>query len=266
MNPRLRPMVVTAAAAVLSVGLLLAAARWGWLGPDVGRGSGFCEQARDSWIRQPANTWSNVGFVAAGLAIAWAARRPEGRLTTYGWLTTVYAVVVVLLGPASMAMHATQSSLGGRLDMLSMYLVAGFAFSYAVLRLVRGGIATFAGVYAAAIVGCEVVENLGLRVPMVHTGGNFAFALLLVGAVAIEVVLMQRRESVRDNRWGYAAIGFLLLAFVIWNLAQEGTAFCLPTSLLQGHAAWHALDAVAAWCLHRYWLSERPLTQPLPAP
>ncbi len=266
MNPRLRPLALTLATAVFSVGLLLAAAHWGWLGPDVGRGSGFCEQPRASWIRQPANTWSNLGFVAAGLAIAWGARRPEGRLTPYSGLTTVFAVVVVLLGPASMAMHATQSSLGGRLDMLSMYLVAGFAFSYAVLRLVRGGMGTFAGVYAGAIIGCEVVENLGLRVPMVHTGGNLAFALLLVGAVAIEMVLMQRRESVRDNRWGYAAIGFLLLAFVIWNLAQEGTALCVPTSLLQGHAAWHALDAVAAWCLHRYWASEHPRTKPQLAP
>ena len=69
----LRPLVVAAVTAVVSLALVLAAARWGWLGPDVGRGDGFCEAARPGWIRQPANTWSNLGFVIAGLAIAWYA-------------------------------------------------------------------------------------------------------------------------------------------------------------------------------------------------
>lgn len=55
----------------------------------------------------------------------------------HGWLwpdrrlATGLAVVVVLLGPASMAMHATQSVPGGRLDLLSMYLIGGFAAAYA---------------------------------------------------------------------------------------------------------------------------------------
>jgi hypothetical protein len=69
----LRPLVVAGVTAVLSLALVLAAARWGWLGPDVGRGDGFCEAARASWIRQPANTWSNLAFVIAGLAVAWYA-------------------------------------------------------------------------------------------------------------------------------------------------------------------------------------------------
>ena len=58
---------------MISLSLVLAAARFGWLGPDVGRGDGFCEAVRPGWIRQPANTWSNLAFVIAGLAVAWYA-------------------------------------------------------------------------------------------------------------------------------------------------------------------------------------------------
>ena len=81
---------------------MVAAARWGWLGPDVGRGDGFCEAARPGWIRQPANTWSNLGFVVAGLAIAWYAGERARLGVTLGahpGLATAYAVLVVLLGP-----------------------------------------------------------------------------------------------------------------------------------------------------------------------
>ena len=53
-----------------------------------------------------------------------------------------------------------------------------------------------------------------------------------------------------------AAVATLVTAFGIWNLAQNGTTFCHPESLLQGHAAWHLLDAVAAYLLFRHYAAE----------
>ena len=123
------------------------AARGGWLGTDVGRGDGFCEAARSGWLKQPANALSNLGFVVAGLAIGWRAGLPEGRLARPG-LATAFAVVVVLLGPGSMAMHATQTAVGGHLDMTSMFLVASFAAAYALMRWEERGSAYFGGVFA----------------------------------------------------------------------------------------------------------------------
>jgi hypothetical protein len=254
-----RPLVLTGVVAAVTVGLLLAAARWGWLGPDVGRGDGFCEAARVWWIRQPANTASNLGFVVAGLAVAWYAGRRGavgGAMARLPWLATAYAVVVVLLGPASAAMHATQSALGGRLDMLSMYLIAGFALAYAVTRLVGGGPWVFVGWYAVVLVASELAENLGGHVPVVHHAGNLAFAVAIVATVAVELALWRRGDPRQDVGFGLAAVGSLLVAFGIWNLAQNGTAFCHPQSLLQGHAAWHLLDALAAYLLFRHYAAE----------
>ena len=69
--------------------LFVAAVLGGWFGPDVGRGAQFCEHATGELVLQPANTLSNLGFVIAGLAIAWHARRrpghmPRGLVTAYG--------------------------------------------------------------------------------------------------------------------------------------------------------------------------------------
>jgi hypothetical protein len=252
-RPSFVPVAVSALVGAVTLTLLLVGAAKGWLGPDVDRGGFFCEAERDCLLKQPANSLSNLGFVVAGLAIAWHARRPEGQLARPR-LATLMAVVVTLLGPASMAMHATESALGGRLDMLSMYLVAGFATAYAVMRLVGGGVVLAGTVFVGLVVLCEVVATAG-SVPVVGHAGNAVFALLLVTTAAIELALRSRCE--RDDRWGYWAVGVMVAAFGIWLLSHDGGLLCDPHSLLQGHAVWHLLSAVAAYCLYRLYASER---------
>ena len=261
-------MAVTATAAVASAGLLLLAVAGDWLGPDVGRGAIFCEVPHDiDGVFQPANSLSNLGFVVAGLAVAWRARTPRllgDVLPRRRGLATAYAVVTVLLGPASAAMHATGTELGGHLDLLSMYLVASFAAAYALVRLVRQGTVFFFQVFSLMVAACELVGTVDVDVPVVHIAGNLVFGVLLICAIAVEVVLWRRapRESGTrtDLRWGGGAVGAMVLAFVIWNLAQG--PWCDPTSWLQGHAAWHLLCAVAAYLLFRLYASER-VTDPL---
>jgi hypothetical protein len=247
---------VAATTAAISLGLVVGGAAAGWLGPDTGRGDGFCEAATSGWIRQPANTWSNLAFVAAGLAVACRAGTRRGRLWPHPWLATVLAVVIVLLGPASMAMHATQSSLGGRLDLLSMYLLAAFAASYAWMRVLRRGLGFLLVAGLALLVSCELVENAEWRVPVVMSGANLAFGIVLLLATFGELLLLRRKDLHRDVRWGFAAVGTLGLAFAIWTAARTGGPVCRPDSIVQGHAVWHVLDAVAAWFLYRFYASE----------
>ncbi len=252
------PFLAAVVTAVVSTGLLVLAVRFGWLGPDTGRGANFCEAARDGYLKQPANSLSNLGFVVAGLMIGWRARTPEllgDTLPRFPGLATGYACVVVLLGPASAAMHATQSSLGGVLDMTSMYLVAGFAAAYSLTRWWRREPVFFWQLFLLLVAACELVGLWDGDVPVVHYGGNLAFGLLLVLAAVVETRLWRRGPARADLRYGVGALASMLVAFVIWNLSQHG--WCDPHSLVQGHAAWHLLDAVAAYLLFRLYASER---------
>lgn len=255
-GPDYRPLVIAAVTAAVSIGLLALAIAGGWLGPDVGRGATFCEAAREGLVKQPANAWSNLGFVVAGLAIGWRARHPANVGLMGTRLATVMAAVVVLLGPASAAMHATQSEWGGHLDMLSMYLIAAFAAAYGLVRLLRRGTGTFVAAYAAGVLGCEAVGLYSGDVPVVRYAGNLAFGALLVAAVGFETALWRRGETRRTFGYGVGALAAMLVAFVIWILGQHG--WCDPHSLLQAHAAWHLLCAVAAYLLFRLYASERP--------
>lgn len=252
---RMATLLRTAAVAVVSVALLALAIAQGWLGPDVGRGANFCEQAVDGVVRQPANTLSNAGFVLAGLLIAGRAGRdrPAGSVMSTA-VATFYACVVVLLGPASAAMHATQTEWGGHLDMLSMYLIAAFAAAWAWVRWARRGATAFATAYVVGVATCEVVGLWPDPVPVVHYAGNLAFGVLLVAAVVLETRLWRRGETVIAFRHGVVALAAMLVAFTIWLLSNAG--WCDPTSIWQGHAAWHLLCAVAAYWLFRLYESE----------
>lgn len=246
------PFVATLATAVVGCTLLVLGIAFGWLGPDVDRGAQFCEAAREAFFKQPANTLSNLGFVLAGLAVGWACtRRPV--LPELPGVAAGFGCILVLLGPASAAMHATQSDLGGQLDMLSMYLVASAAAALAVTRWRRWGSRGFWTSFVLMVAGCEVVATVWSGpVPVVEFSGNVAFAALLITAAVLEVGLW-RRDRRTDLRWGLAAIGSMAVAFTIWNLSRD--LWCDPHSLLQGHAAWHLLCALAGWCLFRLYAS-----------
>ena len=252
-----RPLMITATTAIVSVALMTAALAFGWLGPDVGRGASFCEAARDALVKQPANTFSNLGFVIAGLAIAvHVSRRGSGTMSAR--LGTAYAALVVLLGPGSAAMHASQSVLGGHLDVYSMYLLACFVLAYAASRLFALSPNGFGVLYIVLLGLCTIAEFTPADVPVFMTVGNTVFAAFLLAGLVLEVVLRVRGVSRLDLRWGVASVVTLLVAFAIWSLGKDGGPLCHPQSLLQPHAVWHLLDALAAWLLFRYYASSRP--------
>ena len=253
-----RPLVVTSAVAVVSIALLAAAVTWGWLGPDVGRGDNFCERALTGLVKQPANTLSNVGFVVAGLLIAWhASHRDTVRHVMSTRVATLFASVVVLLGPSSAAMHATQSEWGGHLDMLSMYLVAGFAAAWGWTRWARRSTRAFATAYAGSVLACVLIGLWPHPVPVVNYAGNLAFGALLVAAVVLEVRVWRRGETTTRFVHGVVALASMVVAFTIWLISTNG--WCDPDSIWQGHAAWHLLCAVAAYWLYRLYASEKLL-------
>lgn len=247
-----RAVVAVAAVSVVAWAVLLLAVWQGWLGAEAGRGGEFCEATRAGWIKQPANTWSNLGFTVAALAIARRVDttlvRPEVRSPM-----VLLALVVASLGPASAAMHATETAVGGHLDLLSMYLLASFAAAYAVVR--SGWLGSRGGglLFGALVVLCEVVGALPVTLPVLMHPGNAIFAVLLLTSIVLEVGLIRRGAA--EMRWGLASVGTLLVAFVIWNFAKDGSPLCLPYSLAQGHGAWHLLDAAAAYLLARHYLA-----------
>jgi hypothetical protein len=257
----LRPFAVASLVAVLSLGLLVTAVAFGWLGPDVDSGADFCERS-EGLIPQPVNTLSNFGFIAAGLAVAVQTGRPGGlgvgTLARMPVVAVAYACVVVLLGPGSMAMHATEAAAGGWFDMTSMYLIAAFVLAYAAMRRFGRGLQFLVAVYVVALAGCELVVAFDTTLPLIMSTGNLVFGTCLVAGALFEGQIA-RRGAALERRWLWAVLGTLTAAVGVWITAKSGSTLCFPHSLYQGHAVWHLLCALAAWLLFQFYVSEHPV-------
>jgi dihydroceramidase len=177
----------------------------------------FCEAPRAQIPRQLANTWSNLGFVFVGGLVLGA-----GRDALFGW-------VIVFLGPASMALHATLTLGGQWIDVMSMLFLP-------TLLIVRNRRApAWTWFLANGVLGALVAAWPASR--------RWVFAALIAMLLASELRLRRPRRRLA------LAGGLFALAFLAWTVDETG-AWCAPTSLLQGHALWHLASAAAAGALY----------------
>ena len=58
------------------------------------------------------------------------------------------------------------------------------------------------------------------------------------------------------NPWFVAGVVTYLTAFGIWLTGRPGNSLCNPDSMIQAHAVWHVLSAVATWCFFKFLRSE----------
>lgn len=257
-------LALTAVVTAASLGALVWLGLDGWPGTANGcaelmRPTCFCEAPRAGWIAQPANTLSNFGFIASGLAIAWIADRRRrapvqrlNRMTTTRLYPALFAGVTALLGPGSMALHASQTLWGGLVDLASMYLYAGLLIAYAVARNADLTPGRFAALWSAGTAALVAAQALGLPWP------EFVFGSLLAVFAALELRLARRRRSGSiDARWLGGAAALFAIALAIWVPSLSGGPLCDPQALVQGHAAWHLLCAGSTLCLFAYFSSER---------
>jgi hypothetical protein len=95
----------------------------------------------------------------------------------------------------------------------------------------------------------------------VPTFRRVGFGLAIAAVVLTEVVV--RARGLRAGPLGFLVLAAAVqaVAFGIWTLDLTRTV-CAPHSLVQGHALWHVLGAVATALLWRYSRGASPVPQP----
>ena len=214
----------------------------------------FCENPRLGMaMLQPANSWSSFGYVLVGLFLIFEARGraiatafPVGAAITYG-------IGAITVGIGSVLLHATLTLWGQFADVLGMYLLGGFQLVYAlakVMSLKRGTAVALYVAVCAALVAVLIVE------PEVR---RWLFFVVLITALIIEIAFARPKRDGVILRFLLLAILAKAVAFAFWTLDQK-LILCAPDSIMQGHAVWHLLGAVALFMTSRYYRSERLVT------
>jgi len=217
----------------------------------------FCEMVRAAGVRQPVNAWSSLAFIAAG---SWILGSRGGNrsspLSSRPVHRIVFGIAVVLIGYGSAFYHATLSFAGQFADVFGMYLLAVFIALYAWSRLRPLGHVAVVALY------CGIDLALAVMLLSVPAFRRYAFGLLLLAGLALELRVRRMRAARADARWLAAAVLVMAVGFAAWILDISRVA-CSPGSLLQGHALWHVAGAAASLLLFRYYASEGDPRMPI---
>ncbi len=200
----------------------------------------FCEESLCGWIKQPANTWSNGGFIVIALLIG----KEIGKQQTALWR---FALVSAATGVGSAFYHASGTMLGGTLDYLGMFLSTALLTGLNLKRWAR------VSWHSADAISLLTTALLLLLIILYPTHERTIYAL--AGPCCLLELLLFIRDRHRINYRYYlyaSATGYL--AFVFWWFDQS-QGWCDSTNhLINGHAIWHLLMALALYWFYRYYL------------
>lgn len=200
----------------------------------------FCEPNLCGYIVQPANTWSNLAHVAAGLLILYLAR--QYKKTLLWWL----GPIVILIGIFSFVYHASYTFIGQMLDLGSMFLFATFLLILNLQRIkptLKNS--TAAWIYVMINLFCLAIMYV-VRTIQGFNIGILIFGIELAVVLALEAIAWSRAKT--RYQLGYILVALLTasIAAVIW-MFDYTRIWCDPRMFhyLNGHALWHILTATS---------------------
>lgn len=203
----------------------------------------WCEETLCAWAAEPANTWSNLGYVLAAAALVWWARQAESKA-----LRQLFPVGGFAAGLSSLAYHASISFATQVLDFFGMYVYFLLLVGLNVVRLERMTVSQLLRWFWPSVVGFTaltvVVAKAGLPVQ--------GIVMALLAAVLGTEALASRGQAV-SHRWWWAAL-VLIAAAAAFSFADVSRLWCDPTNhVVQGHALWHVLGACALFASYFHY-------------
>ncbi len=201
----------------------------------------FCEEDRCAWITQPANTWSNVGFLIVGLLIVRRAR------STVAPVAGLLGTIAILTAFTSSALHATGTFIGQAADQSWMFAESALFVTLSAGRWLGWRSARLVWFYIVLLASSVALllrfETLGIALFTVH----------MVTFGAIEVRLLLRDGKTTDYRPLWWVGGLFVLSYALWWL-DELRLVCDPHNhVFTLHSAWHFLGAASFYFWFRYY-------------
>jgi hypothetical protein len=207
---------------------------FGWAPPDLQH----CEANLCGWITTPANTWSNLAYLAAAVWI-WRRHGPDPVSRRFAW-------AAVALGATSFLFHASFTAVGQFIDYLGMFL---YVLLLLALNLKRSGLERWGAFYLGSLAVCAAA------LPVFRAAGiglQWIIVALVAGVLATEAALARRPGPPSYRAWT-AGAGLMGAAALFWWL-DFSRRLCDPGNhWFQGHAVWHLLSAAAVPCLAAFY-------------
>lgn len=205
----------------------------------------FCEESLCAWIRQPGNTWTNIGFILAGFAILRAARRDDCKHLRG------LAFVAMATGIGSAFFHASETFVGRLFDYGGMYMSAAYMLSVNVRRWLLPSRSIIRLLFLLAVVAPLVLMLVDDRYAMALYMVEGTFCCLMLEGI----LYVRQRGSASPVRYRWLGWYWLvfLIGYAIWWLDIKHVLCSPGNHWISGHGVWHLLDALALYLTYFYY-------------
>lgn len=191
----------------------------------------WCEESQCSIIDEPANTWSNLGFIVVALVLF---------IKFKNSLLSRFSIYVALVGVASGLFHATNNALTQAVDFFGMTLVSSFLMAFSFKRILSAKNHNWL---------FNILLLINCLVLLVFYFSNIALQLLFIVqyivVISLEIYLRLKKNDVDNYKYLYLSLLFIFIAQVFAQIDLK-RVYCNPENLfLHGHVIWHLLSSVS---------------------
>jgi len=204
----------------------------------------WCEAMTCSWITEPANTWSNLAFILAGIII-WRDSK-KNNLETIKLL----GPTVIMMGLFSFIYHASYTFYLQIFDFIGMFAFIGILLLFNLRRM---GVISKDRQVPLFIGGVTFCTALFLFFYWVNIPMQIIVAVLVVGVVASEIMARKNANTkpvITEFVKAMACLG-VALTFTLLDVTR---IWCNPQNhWIQGHAIWHIFNAATVYFCYKYY-------------
>lgn len=199
----------------------------------------FCEERICGWIAEPANTWSNLGFLAMGVYLFFCARK-DCRPPLY-----LVGVTSILVGLGSFLFHMSGTFVGEFADLSAMFLIGSLMVTMEARRFVPMAMPRLTLLYLALSGGSMLLVLAFRKIGIALFGVQIAL-------VYLSNIVWKMRKAKVVHRFAFWLGTTFAVALGVWTLDLTGVV-CRPSNhVFTGHSVWHLLTALCLYFFYRH--------------
>lgn len=209
----------------------------------------WCEETLCQWISEPANTWSNLGYLIVAVLITIIAFRKR-----HSFELKQFGPIIFFMGAMSFFYHQSNFYGSQILDFVGMFFFVGWAMGMNFIRL--GKMNKKKLIPFNIIVG--VIFTIAMHI-MYMTGVKFQGIVLISGFIILATEVKAQRILRTEIKWFVAAIITLIVAFG-FSISDGKRIWCDPSQhgwFSQGHAVWHWVASLAMFFIYKHYSQEK---------
>jgi len=202
----------------------------------------WCEATTCSWISEPANTWSNLGYLISAVVmfgIIRANKVTHPVIRTFPW-------AALAVGLASGIYHASVTWALQILDFAGMYFFLFLPLSYHSVRNGSIQVKHFTFTYITAVTVTSLITGALSRTAFPIQSIVAIFIILIITVEARSYFQAKAQQTAYSIRWFLISYLFIGAGFIASALDVSRT-WCEPEAhgwFSQGHAIWHWLTSI----------------------